>query len=116
MTTLGTGGATSPDRRRAGVGTEAADGRYLLRRSTIRRRSLVAVCGVLLAGGIAAGCGGGSGTASAPSSPAHETATQGAGGTATAPTTTTTSMPAQCGSPRDPLDPTNAPAPSPPAC
>ncbi len=109
--TLGTSATPLPNRD-----AEAPNGISLPLRSSIRRRSLVAMCGVLMAGGIAAGCGGGSGVASAPSSTAHETATQGTAAATAPTTTTTTSLPAQCGAPRDPLDPTNTPAPSPPAC
>ena len=110
---LGTGTTAIPEHRPGRPDAGRAGG--ISFRSMVRSRTVVAVCGLLLAGGIAAGCGGGGGAAAPTTSPAHETATQATVPT-TAPTTTTTSMPAQCGSPRDPLDPTNAPAPSPPAC
>jgi hypothetical protein len=82
------------------------------------RRWVAAVCGLVVAGAVAAGCGGGSGSSTPPASPAQVTATQHVTSTPAVvpPAGTTTTLPAQCGSPRDPLDPTNTPPPSPAAC
>jgi hypothetical protein len=80
------------------------------------RRSAVALCGVVLTGGLAAGCGGGT----AAPSPSTSHVAKGPAATTTASVThstaTTTTAAAQCGAPRDPLDPTNTPGPNPPRC
>ena len=81
-------------------------------RSRVNRRKLIgAIVGVLLIGSLAAGCGGAdaaSGGASNGVSGKLLTSTQHGSGTST---TSTTAL-ANCGSNRDPFDPTGSPPPA----
>lgn len=75
------------------------------------RRVGLALCCLVAAGALAAGCGGSTGAA-APAGARHATLTK---STTTSTTTTTTTVPANlpaCGSRRDPFDPSDSPPPA----
>ncbi|MGH9110468.1 MAG: hypothetical protein ACRDY3_13595 [Acidimicrobiales bacterium] len=74
-------------------------------------RRMLALCALPVAGLVMAACGAGGGSA-APSSSGHRpTPAVVASTRSTTPTTTTSSVP-ECGTTRDPFDPTDSPAPA----
>jgi hypothetical protein len=79
-----------------------------------RMRRGAAVLGFVLFASIAAGCGGA--PSAAPGSSSGLTTGAAASSTPATPTTTTTTALSECGSHRDPFDPTNSSPPSPARC